>query len=95
MLVEGGANPKNETKDGKVPLCYAAASCHSHVLSYLVLQDHDTIHLMEDKKVQFNQFMYTIRESMFCFNKSMAQTKVIIKEVDVVFDDVYFSLCST
>lgn len=51
LLIEGGANPKYETKDGKVPICYAAAACHAQVLSYLVKQDHDTHHLMEDKKV--------------------------------------------
>ena len=51
-LVEGGANPKYETKDGKVPLCFAAAANHADVLSYLLKKEHDTHTLMEDKKVR-------------------------------------------
>ena len=51
LLVESGASPKFENKDGKVPSCYSAANNHSEVLSYLMKQDHNTEHLMEDKKV--------------------------------------------
>ena len=51
LLCEGGASPLYETKDGKTPICFAAAANHDNVLSYLVKKDHDTETLMEDKKV--------------------------------------------
>ncbi|XP_033736705.1 serine/threonine-protein phosphatase 6 regulatory ankyrin repeat subunit A-like isoform X2 [Pecten maximus] len=54
LLVEGAASPKFETKDGKVPICYAAAANHSDVLSYLMRKDHNTQHLMDDKKFVFD-----------------------------------------
>ncbi|KAK3576172.1 hypothetical protein CHS0354_016979 [Potamilus streckersoni] len=54
LLVESGASPKFETKDGKVPICYAAAANHSDVLSYLMRKDHNTQHLMDDKKFVFD-----------------------------------------
>ena len=54
LLMEGGANPKCETKDGKVAIAYAAAFSHADVLSYLVKRDHDTHHLMDDKKVRLS-----------------------------------------
>lgn len=51
LLTEGGAGTKFETKDGKVPLCYAAAANHAEVLSFLLTKEHNTENLMEDKKV--------------------------------------------
>ncbi|XP_076081609.1 uncharacterized protein LOC143052446 isoform X2 [Mytilus galloprovincialis] len=54
LLVESGASAKFETKDGKVPICYAAAMNHSEVLSYLLRKDHNTQHLMDDKKFVFD-----------------------------------------
>uniref|UniRef100_A0ABM0LU22 Uncharacterized protein LOC100376500 n=1 Tax=Saccoglossus kowalevskii TaxID=10224 RepID=A0ABM0LU22_SACKO len=54
LLVESGASPKFETKDGKVPICYAAAAGHHDVLSYLMKKDHNTQHLMEDKRFVFD-----------------------------------------
>ena len=51
-LIEAGAQTTNETKDGKIPLCNAAANSHSEVLSFLLTKDHDTHILMDDKKVQ-------------------------------------------
>ncbi|XP_070555789.1 serine/threonine-protein phosphatase 6 regulatory ankyrin repeat subunit B-like isoform X2 [Ptychodera flava] len=54
LLVESGASPKFETKDGKVPICYAASAGHHDVLSYLMKKDHNTQHLMEDKKFVFD-----------------------------------------
>ena len=59
-LTEGGASPKYETKDGKVPLCFAAAANHSDVLTYLLKKEHETHTLMEDKKVTIN---YTVAQS--------------------------------
>lgn len=42
---------KVPTKDGKVPLCLAAAEGHYDIISYLLKKDHDTSDLMEDKHV--------------------------------------------
>ncbi|XP_022687869.1 transient receptor potential cation channel subfamily A member 1 homolog [Varroa jacobsoni] len=49
ILVENGATAKVPTKDGKVPLCLAAAEGHYDIISYLLKKDHDTSDLMEDK----------------------------------------------
>ncbi|KAK3089890.1 hypothetical protein FSP39_007395 [Pinctada imbricata] len=54
LLTESGGSPKFETKDGKVPICYAAAANHSGVLSYLMKREHNTQHLMDDKKFVFD-----------------------------------------
>lgn len=51
LLTESGASPKFETKEGKVSICFAAAANHSDVLSFLMKRDHNTNHLMDDKKV--------------------------------------------
>ena len=51
LLIESGASPKFESKDGKVCLCYAAAVGHTDVVSYLMRKDHNTQHLMEDQRV--------------------------------------------
>ena len=52
LLVESGASPAHETKDGKVPLNFAAANNHADVLSFLLKKEHDTHRLMDDKKVE-------------------------------------------
>lgn len=52
LLTESGASPKFETKEGKVSICFAAAANHSDVLSFLMRRDHNTNHLMDDKKVK-------------------------------------------
>ena len=54
LLIETGGNPKLETKDGKVPICFAASATHSNVLSFLMKKDHSTHQLMDDKKVSIN-----------------------------------------
>ncbi|XP_063968080.1 serine/threonine-protein phosphatase 6 regulatory ankyrin repeat subunit B-like isoform X1 [Lytechinus pictus] len=54
LLVDSGASPKFETKDGKVPICFSASSNHHGVLSYLMKKDHNTTHLMDDKKFVFD-----------------------------------------
>ena len=64
LLVESGASPKFETKDGKVPICYAAAMNHSEVLSYLLRKDHNTQHLMDDKKVCYSSLITNISQSV-------------------------------
>lgn len=48
LLIDSGANPQAETEDGKIPICYAAASNHYPVFSYLLSKDHDSMKLMED-----------------------------------------------
>ncbi|XP_022089542.1 serine/threonine-protein phosphatase 6 regulatory ankyrin repeat subunit B-like isoform X2 [Acanthaster planci] len=53
-LVESGGSPKFETKDGRVAICYAAAANHLAVLSYLMKKEHNTQHLMEDRKFVFD-----------------------------------------
>uniref|UniRef100_A0A8W8JLN2 Uncharacterized protein n=1 Tax=Magallana gigas TaxID=29159 RepID=A0A8W8JLN2_MAGGI len=53
-LTESGASPKFETKEGKVSICFAAAANHSDVLSFLMKRDHNTNHLMDDKKFVFD-----------------------------------------
>ena len=52
LLVESGALPKNETKDSKVAVQFAAANSHAEVLSFLIRKEHDTHKLMDDKKVK-------------------------------------------
>lgn len=54
LLTESGASPKFETKEGKVSICFAAAANHSDVLSFLMKHDHNTNHLMDDKKFVFD-----------------------------------------
>ncbi|XP_013382005.1 serine/threonine-protein phosphatase 6 regulatory ankyrin repeat subunit A-like [Lingula anatina] len=54
LLIESGAAPKYESKEGKVPICYAAAMNHTEVVSYLMKRDHNTQHLMDDKKFVFD-----------------------------------------
>lgn len=51
MLLESSADPMAETRDGKVALCFAAASNQDSALSYLMHHKHDTYQLMEDRKV--------------------------------------------
>lgn len=59
LLVKSSADSQAETKDGKVPLCFAAESNHINCLNFLLKQKHDTFKLMEDKKViLFNKFMF-------------------------------------
>lgn len=48
LLIDSGANPLAETEDGKTPICYAAASNHYPVFSYLLTKEHDSMKLMED-----------------------------------------------
>ncbi len=55
-LIEAGASPTTETKDGKVPINYAASNNHADVLSFLFTKEHDTYTLMDDKKVKAVQF---------------------------------------
>lgn len=57
ILVENGATAKVPTKDGKVPLCLAAAEGHYDIISYLLKKDHDTSDLMEDKHVRARLFL--------------------------------------
>ncbi|XP_071807493.1 uncharacterized protein [Asterias amurensis] len=54
LLIESGASPKFETKDGRVAICYAAMANHLAVLSFLMKKDHNTQHLMEDRKFVFD-----------------------------------------
>ena len=52
LLCDTGANPSFETKDGKVPVCFAAGANHEEVVSYLLQKEHNTYNLMEDRKVK-------------------------------------------
>ena len=51
LLVETGADPSHETKDGKVALCFAASHNYPEVLSYLFKNKHSTLSLIDNKKV--------------------------------------------
>lgn len=62
LLVESGASPAQETKDGKVALNFAAANNHADVLSYLLKKEHDTHRLMDDKKVENPPMLKTIHQ---------------------------------
>jgi len=50
-LVESGAISDAETNDFKIPLIFAAHFNHTHVVSFLLRNDHSTEKLMEDHKV--------------------------------------------
>lgn len=52
LFVKSSADPQAETKEGKIPLCFAASHGHIDCLHYLLLQAHDTHLLMEDRKVK-------------------------------------------
>ena len=54
LLLESSADPQAETKDGKIPLCFAASYNHIGSLSFLMGKDHDTVLLMEDRKFIFD-----------------------------------------
>ena len=62
------ANPMNEihleshfvflsNQDGRVAICYAAMANHLAVLSFLMKKDHNTQHLMEDRKVTAHSYI--------------------------------------
>lgn len=61
LLVESGASTKFETKDGKLPICYAASFNHADVLSYLMHKEHGTQYLMDDKKVMHSLRAYKFK----------------------------------
>lgn len=52
LFVNSSADAQAETKEGKVPLCFAAANNHIECLRFLLKQKHDTYQLMEDRKVK-------------------------------------------
>lgn len=52
LLVESGASPKAETNFGSAPIWFAASEGHNEVLKYLMMKEHDTYSLMEDKRVR-------------------------------------------
>uniref|UniRef100_A0A1I8AYW8 ANK_REP_REGION domain-containing protein n=1 Tax=Meloidogyne hapla TaxID=6305 RepID=A0A1I8AYW8_MELHA len=54
LFVNSSADAQAETKDGKVPLCFAAANNHIECLHFLLKQKHDTHQLMEDRKFIFD-----------------------------------------
>ena len=56
LLIDNGADPTATNKDGKMPICCAAAAGHYEVLSYLLNKDHDSLQLMEDKMVSYFEF---------------------------------------
>lgn len=61
LLLESGADPLAETKEGKVALCFAAAANHYPALSFLMENEHDTYQLMDDKKVShFRDFFWFV-----------------------------------
>lgn len=67
LLIESGADPLAETREGKVALCFAAAHSHMNALVYLMHQAHDTHGLMDDRKVKENAFLYITPIIMICF----------------------------
>ena len=70
LLVESGASTRFETKDGKLPICYAASYNHADVLSYLMHKEHGTQYLMDDKKVSyFDMLRLKINYDLFHMNK--------------------------
>ncbi|EJW72745.1 hypothetical protein WUBG_16350 [Wuchereria bancrofti] len=54
LFVKSSADAQAETKEGKVPLCFAAAHNHVDCLRYLLKQNHDTHALMDDRKFIFD-----------------------------------------
>ena len=69
LLVESGASTRFETKDGKLPICYAASYNHADVLSYLMHKEHGTQYLMDDKKVShFDLLRLKINYDLFHMN---------------------------
>jgi serine/threonine-protein phosphatase 6 regulatory ankyrin repeat subunit B len=56
LFVNSSADAQAETKEGKVPLCFAAANNHIDCLRFLLKQKHDTHQLMEDRKVEKTTF---------------------------------------
>ncbi|GFG36261.1 hypothetical protein Cfor_08873 [Coptotermes formosanus] len=54
LLVESGASPKAETNFGSAPIWFAASEGHNEVLKYLMMKEHDTYSLMEDKRFVYN-----------------------------------------
>uniref|UniRef100_A0A914QBE7 ANK_REP_REGION domain-containing protein n=1 Tax=Panagrolaimus davidi TaxID=227884 RepID=A0A914QBE7_9BILA len=54
LFVNSSADAQAETKEGKVPLCFAAAHNHIDCLRFLLKQKHDTHQLMEDRKFIFD-----------------------------------------
>jgi len=52
--VESGASTTPETRDGKIPICFAAQFNHFKTLSYLMQREHNSQKLIDDKKVKFN-----------------------------------------
>lgn len=63
LLCDSGASTLIETKDGKTPICYAAAASHTEVLSFLMRKKHDTHNLMDDKKVFIIKDQYVFLEA--------------------------------
>jgi ankyrin repeat protein len=63
LLVESGASPKSESRDGKIPLCLAAASEKNDVVSHLLHREHNTYALLDDKKASYNPLILMIYSS--------------------------------
>lgn len=52
LLVESGAAPTLESKEGKTAVQYAAAEHHQDVMSFLLRKSNNTLKLLEDRKVR-------------------------------------------
>lgn len=53
LLLDSGADPLAENKDGKIPMCFAASYNHFECLSLLMKHEHNTDHLLEDRAVMY------------------------------------------
>lgn len=51
QFIQSSADPRAETKESKIPLCFAASFNNIGCLSYLMQQEHDTTALMDDRRV--------------------------------------------
>ncbi|VDM84600.1 unnamed protein product, partial [Strongylus vulgaris] len=54
LFVKSSADELAETKEGKVPLCFAASNNHIECLRFLLKHKHDTHQLMEDRRFVFD-----------------------------------------
>ncbi|XP_074799884.1 uncharacterized protein LOC141982068 isoform X7 [Natator depressus] len=54
LLVESGATPTLESKEGRIPIQYAAAENHQEVVSFLMKRNSTTLKLIEDRKFIFD-----------------------------------------
>ena len=65
-------------QDGRVAICYAAMANHLAVLSFLMKKDHNTQHLMEDRKVTAHSYILPLLNRFSFFHCPFSFHKCVI-----------------